>query len=94
MEVCLQYHTRGQQGIQGQTGGQGSEGFAGSKGQKGERRVNGLRGPPGSTSGGVVYTRRGGPHVPALLEHSYCILEEQLELILNKKEVEQTTYVY
>ena len=32
MEVCLQYHARGQQVIQDQTGGQGPEGFAGSKG--------------------------------------------------------------
>ena len=90
MEVCLQYHTRGQQGIQGQTGGQGPEGFAGSKGQKGERAVSGLRrlGPPGPTTGiGWCTPGGGGPHVLALLEHSYCMHEGQLELILNKMDL-------
>ena len=36
----------------------------------------------------------GGLHVPAPLEHSYCMLEGQLEVGMNKKEVEQTTCVY
>ena len=37
----------------------------------------------------------GGPHVLTLLEHSYCMLEGQLEaLIILKKEEEQTTSVY
>ena len=36
----------------------------------------------------------GGPHVPTLLEHSYCMLEGQLEVILIRKEVDQTTSVY
>ena len=36
----------------------------------------------------------GGPHVPALLEHSYCMLEGQLEVGLIQKEEEQTTSVY
>ena len=65
MEVCWQYHTRGQQGIQDQTGGQGPEGFAGSKAEKGERAVSGLRGHPGPTSGGVVYTRWGRTTCPS-----------------------------
>ena len=64
MEVCRQYHTRGQQDIQDQTGGQGPEGFAGIKGQKRERGVNGLRGPPGPTTGGVVYTKWGRTTCP------------------------------
>ena len=88
MEVCLQYHTRGQQGIQDQTGGQGPRGFAGSKGEKGEkgeRAVSGLTGPPGPTTGGVVYTRWGRascPHTSGA--ELYCILEGQLEVILKK----------
>ena len=36
----------------------------------------------------------GGPRVPALLEHSYYMLEGQLAVGMNKKEVEQTTCVY
>ena len=36
----------------------------------------------------------GGPHVSALMEHSYCMLEEQLEVGIIRKEVEQTTSVY
>ena len=36
----------------------------------------------------------GGPHVLTLLEHSYCMLEGQLEVITTKKEEEQTTSVY
>ena len=42
-------------------------GFASSKGEKGERAVSGLRGPPGPTTGGVVYIRWGRttrPHTP------------------------------
>ena len=56
---------RGQQGIRGQTGGQGPMGLTGSKGQKGVREVNGLRGTPGSTTGGVVYTRWGKTTCPS-----------------------------
>ena len=36
----------------------------------------------------------GGPHVLTLLEHSYCMLEGQLEVIIVKKEEQQTTSVY
>ena len=43
----------------------GTKGLAGSKGQKGERGVNGVRGPPGSTAGGVVYTRWGRTTCPS-----------------------------
>ena len=44
----------------------------------------------------VVWYTQGGvrPHVPAPLEHSYYMLEGQLEVITQKKEVEQTTSVY
>ena len=44
----------------------------------------------------VVWCTRGGegPHVPALLEHSFCMLEGQLEVFLIRKEVEQTISVY
>ena len=34
------------------------------------------------------------PHVPALLEHSYCMLEGQLEVCILNKEEEQTISVY
>ena len=56
---------RGQQGLRGLTGPQGPRGPTGSKGQKGETGVNGLRGPPGSTAGGVVYTRWGRTTCPS-----------------------------
>ena len=36
----------------------------------------------------------GGPHVPALSEHSYCMLEGQLGAIGMNKEEEQTISVY
>ena len=36
----------------------------------------------------------GGPHVLTLLEHSYCMLEGQLEVGILKEEEEQTTSVY
>ena len=36
----------------------------------------------------------GGPHVLTLLEHSYCMLEGQLEVFGVKEEEEQTTSVY
>ena len=36
----------------------------------------------------------GGPHVLTLLEHSCCMLEGQLEVLILKKEEEQTTSVY
>ena len=36
----------------------------------------------------------GGPRVPPPLEHSYCMLEGQLEVITLRKGVEQTTSVY
>ena len=44
----------------------------------------------------VVWCTPGGgePHVPALLEHSYCMLEGQLGVIIVRKGVEQTTSVY
>ena len=44
----------------------------------------------------VVWCTPGGgrPHVPALLEHSYCMLEGQLEVGTIRKVVEQTTSVY
>ena len=44
----------------------------------------------------VVWCTPGGgrPHVPALLEHSCCMLEGQLEVGLIQKEEEQTTSVY
>ena len=43
----------------------------------------------------VWYTPGGGElHVPALLEHSYCMLEGQLEVIILTEEAEQTTSVY
>ena len=51
-----------------------------------------IPGPPGPTTGGVVYTRWGGLHVPALLEHSYCMLEELREVLIMKKEEGQTAF--
>ena len=36
----------------------------------------------------------GGPHVPALPEHSYCMLEELQEAILLREEEEQTKSAY
>ena len=36
----------------------------------------------------------GGLHILTLLEHNYCMLEGQLEVIILKKEEEQTTSVY
>ena len=44
----------------------------------------------------MVWCTPGGgtPHVPGLQEHSYCILEGQLEVIIVSKEEEQTTSVY
>ena len=44
----------------------------------------------------VVWCTPGGegPHVPPLLEHSYCMLEGQLGVIILRKEEEETTSVY
>jgi len=36
----------------------------------------------------------GGPHVPALLEHSYCMLEELQEVVTMRKEEGRTTSAY
>ena len=52
-------------------------------------------GPESPIAGGVVCTPGGrGPHVPALLEHSYCMPEGQLEVITLTEEVEPTTSGY
>ena len=44
----------------------------------------------------MVWCTQGGgrPHVLTPLEHSYCTLEGQLEVIMSKKEEQQTTSVY
>ena len=51
-------------------------------------------GPPGPTNGGVVYIRWGRTTRPALLEHSCCMLEGQLEVSMITEEVKLTTSAY
>ena len=86
---------KGQQGLRGPTGPQGPRGIADTRGQKGQRGVTRLRGLPGPTAGGVVYTRWGRTTCPSTSgTQLYCMLEGQLEVGIARVEVEQITSVY
>ena len=56
--------------------------------------MNGLRGPPGSTGGGVVYTRWGRTTCPSTSGTQLLYAGRAAGSLFSQVEVEQTTSVY